>query len=50
VVVDAQSLTLGRSLAATAAFTFLNPHVYLDTVLLMGAADRASPPNCARSS
>ena len=31
------SLTLGRALASAVAFTLLNPHVYLDTVLLMGA-------------
>ena len=36
--------TLARALGATAAFTFLNPHVYLDTVLLMGAAGSAHPP------
>ncbi len=36
-------LSLGRALASTAAFTFLNPHVYLDTVLLMGAAGSAQP-------
>lgn len=36
--------TLTRALAATAAFTFLNPHVYLDTVLLMGAAGSTHPP------
>lgn len=36
-------ITLGRALGATAAFTFLNPHVYLDTVLLMGAAGSAHP-------
>jgi len=30
-------------LAMLAAFTFLNPHVYLDTVLLMGAAGAAEP-------
>jgi L-lysine exporter family protein LysE/ArgO len=36
-------LTLGRAVAATAGFTFLNPHVYLDTVLLMGAAGSAQP-------
>lgn len=36
--------TLRRALSATAAFTFLNPHVYLDTVLLMGAAGSAHPP------
>ena len=43
VVSDAQGVTLGRALAATAAFTFLNPHVYLDTVLLMGAAGSTQP-------
>lgn len=36
-------ITLGRALAATAGFTFLNPHVYIDTVLLMGAAGAAQP-------
>jgi len=30
------SLRLGAVLASLAAFTFLNPHVYLDTVLLLG--------------
>lgn len=38
-----EGLTLGRALAVGAAFTFLNPHVYLDTVLLMGAAGSAQP-------
>jgi len=37
-------VSLGRALATTAAFTFLNPHVYLDTVLLMGAAGSAQAP------
>ncbi|MFC0686019.1 LysE/ArgO family amino acid transporter [Novosphingobium clariflavum] len=37
------TVTLGRALAATAGFTFLNPHVYIDTVLLMGAAGAAQP-------
>lgn len=36
--------TLRRAMGATAAFTFLNPHVYLDTVLLMGAAGSAHAP------
>lgn len=35
--------TLGRALAAAAGFTLLNPHVYFDTVLLMGAAGAAEP-------
>ncbi len=29
--------TLGAALATCLAFTFLNPHVYLDTVILLGA-------------
>ncbi|GGC01077.1 putative transporter [Novosphingobium endophyticum] len=40
---DGVSVTLGRALAATAGFTLLNPHVYLDTVLLMGTAGSAQP-------
>ncbi|RIY02584.1 amino acid transporter [Aureimonas flava] len=36
--------SLRRALATAAAFTFLNPHVYLDTVLLMGVAGSAEPP------
>jgi L-lysine exporter family protein LysE/ArgO len=42
-VSEGGSATLGRAIAATAGFTFLNPHVYLDTVLLMGAAGAAQP-------
>ena len=38
------SITLGRALGTAAAFTLLNPHVYLDTVLLMGAAGSAHAP------
>ena len=37
-------LSLGSAMGAAAAFTFLNPHVYLDTVLLMGAAGSAQAP------
>lgn len=37
------NISLGGAMAATAGFTFLNPHVYLDTVLLMGAAGSAQP-------
>ncbi|QGP81331.1 amino acid transporter [Sphingobium sp. CAP-1] len=37
-------ISLRQALGATAAFTFLNPHVYLDTVLLMGAAGSAHAP------
>jgi L-lysine exporter family protein LysE/ArgO len=42
-VIASSGLTLTRAIGATAAFTFLNPHVYLDTVLLMGAAGWAQP-------
>ncbi|WP_447725817.1 LysE/ArgO family amino acid transporter [Sphingomonas koreensis] len=42
-VVAGSGLSLQRAIGATAAFTFLNPHVYLDTVLLMGAAGSAQP-------
>lgn len=42
-VAGGEGISLGRALAATAGFTFLNPHVYLDTVLLMGAAGSAQP-------
>ncbi|MEW6121957.1 MAG: LysE family transporter [Pseudomonadota bacterium] len=38
-----EGVTLARALLATAGFTLLNPHVYLDTVLLMGAAGSAQP-------
>lgn len=37
------SMTLGAALAGTAAFTFLNPHVYIDTVMLMGAVGASLP-------
>lgn len=37
------ALGLGGALAAAAGFTLLNPHVYLDTMLLMGAAGSAHP-------
>lgn len=37
------ALSLGRAMTTGAAFTFLNPHVYLDTVLLMGTAGSAQP-------
>lgn len=40
---EAGGVTLARALLATAGFTLLNPHVYLDTVLLMGAAGSAQP-------
>jgi L-lysine exporter family protein LysE/ArgO len=37
-------MTLGAALAGAAAFTFLNPHVYIDTVMLMGAVGVSLPP------
>jgi L-lysine exporter family protein LysE/ArgO len=44
-VLDQQAgLSLGAALAGTAAFTFLNPHVYIDTVMLMGAVGTSLPP------
>lgn len=43
IVADGGGITLGRAISATAAFTLLNPHVYLDTILLMGAAGSAQP-------
>lgn len=40
---EAHGLTLGRAITSTAGFTFLNPHVYLDTVLLLGMIGAAQP-------
>lgn len=37
------ALTLGAALTQVAAFTLLNPHVYLDTVLLVGSVGAAQP-------
>lgn len=45
VVNDQPGMTLRAALAGTAAFTFLNPHVYIDTVLLMGAVGTSLPPD-----
>jgi L-lysine exporter family protein LysE/ArgO len=43
-VVDQKpGISLGAALAGTAAFTFLNPHVYIDTVVLMGAVGTSLP-------
>ena len=36
-------LSLGTALATCAAFTWLNPHVYLDTVVLVGSIANARP-------
>jgi L-lysine exporter family protein LysE/ArgO len=35
--------SLGKAVAACLAFTFLNPHVYLDTVLLIGSLSAQFP-------
>ena len=37
------ALALGSALARAAGFTLLNPHVYLDTVLLVGSIGAAKP-------
>jgi L-lysine exporter family protein LysE/ArgO len=37
-------LSVPTVLASLAAFTFLNPHVYLDTVLLLGGLGARHPP------
>lgn len=34
---NAEAVALGKALLTCAAFTFLNPHVYLDTVVLLGS-------------
>lgn len=39
-----QGLSRGAALAQAAAFTLLNPHVYLDTVLLVGSIGAQQPP------
>jgi L-lysine exporter family protein LysE/ArgO len=38
---EAQSQTLWNALVTCAGFTFLNPHVYLDTVILVGSIANA---------
>ncbi|MEJ7138961.1 LysE/ArgO family amino acid transporter [Amphibiibacter pelophylacis] len=43
-------LSLGAALAQAAAFTLLNPHVYLDTVLLVGSIGAQHPPGLAQVS
>ena len=40
----APGLSLCAALAQAAAFTLLNPHVYLDTVLLVGSIGAQQPP------
>ncbi|WP_342669130.1 LysE/ArgO family amino acid transporter [Belnapia moabensis] len=39
-----EALSLGAALARIAAFTLLNPHVYLYTVLLVGSVGASQPP------
>jgi L-lysine exporter family protein LysE/ArgO len=39
-----RSVALGAALAQAAAFSFLNPHVYLDTVMLLGSLANAQGP------
>jgi L-lysine exporter family protein LysE/ArgO len=39
-----QSLSRSAALLQAAAFTLLNPHVYLDTVLLVGSIGAQQPP------
>lgn len=39
-----QGLSRGAALAQAAGFTLLNPHVYLDTVLLVGSIGAQQPP------
>jgi L-lysine exporter family protein LysE/ArgO len=41
----AQPLSLRLAMAQAAGFTLLNPHVYLDTVLLMGTIGARQPPD-----
>ena len=38
-------LSLGNAMAQAAGFTLLNPHVYLDTVLLMGSIGTRQAPD-----
>lgn len=40
-----QPISLGSAMAQAAGFTLLNPHVYLDTVLLMGSIGTRQPPD-----
>ena len=39
----ADPATIWQTLAACLAFTFLNPHVYLDTLLLIGSVSTQFP-------
>ena len=39
-----EPMSLANAMAQAAGFTLLNPHVYLDTVLLMGSIGTRQPP------
>jgi L-lysine exporter family protein LysE/ArgO len=43
VVEGTERMTIRSAIAQVAGFTFLNPHVYLDTVLLMGSIGARQP-------
>ena len=43
VTASGQGLSRGAAMAQAAAFTLLNPHVYLDTVLLVGSIGAQQP-------
>ena len=40
-----QPISLSNAMTQAAGFTLLNPHVYLDTVLLMGSIGTRQPPD-----
>jgi L-lysine exporter family protein LysE/ArgO len=40
-----EPMSLANAMAQAVGFTFLNPHVYLDTVLLMGSIGTRQPPD-----
>jgi L-lysine exporter family protein LysE/ArgO len=40
-----EPMSLANAMAQAAGFTLLNPHVYLDTVLLMGSIGTRQPPD-----
>ena len=42
---EGDGLTWAAAMAQAAAFTLLNPHVYLDTVLLVGSIGAQQPPS-----
>jgi L-lysine exporter family protein LysE/ArgO len=45
---EGEARSLARTLALAAAFTWLNPHVYLDTLGLIGAVSTGFAPGAAR--